>query len=520
MRSLLISCLIFCGGLHAQNVNLSGGPIYEGEPFIAMNPNDHQHLVVAWMGFQFGEKVVIKTTASFDGGANWSAIVNLPHILPTNGSADPSVRIDNNGNVFVCYIDYDNENFLDGAVVVAKSTNGGLTWGTPVEAININQCVDQLCIDRPWMVVDNSGTGTDGYIYITSMNAGQPTLVVPPYHPYLAVSTDNGASFGPLRLLDTVNYQVGSLIDKPMPTPAVGADGRFVAIYPSYETSQSVFAQNFMAASVDGGVSLNHTLVNQVSQGFSETSTKKGPLLVASKVNPNHYAFLQLSEVAGDLDVYLLESFDAGQTWQTPVRVNDDQEGNGVLQDLVWADFNAQDDLVVCWRDRRNGGAGFAVDSDIYAAVKFIDSVQFSANFPITDITVVHDPMLESSGNDFMSVAFSGDTIHAVWGDVRNNVINIFYNKMSVLNPVLSISSISSANWSLSALYPNPTTHVVHLDEQLKGFNYRVISNEGKKVKFGVLETTQLSLETLPPGNYTLIFEAGSELHSFSVHLR
>ena len=129
----------------AQNINLSGGLIFEGEPFIALNPNDNQHLVVAWMGFKLGEKVVIKTKVSFNGGQTWSAISSLPHLIPTNNSADPSVRFDNNGNVFVCFVDYDNENFLNGSIVVVRSSNGGISWQTPVEALNINQCPNQLC---------------------------------------------------------------------------------------------------------------------------------------------------------------------------------------------------------------------------------------------------------------------------------------------------------------------------------------------------------------------------------------
>lgn len=515
-----IVCLVLCfcllGGIHAQNVNLSGGPIYEGEPFITMNPTNNQHLVVAWMGFQFGQKVVIRTTTSFDGGDSWSATTNLPHILPTNGSADPSVRIDNQGNVYLCYIDYDNENFLTGAINVAKSIDGGLTWGAPVEAINISQCPNQLCIDRPWMVVDNSGTSTDGTIYVTSMNAGQPSFVIPPYHPYLAVSTDQGGSFGAIRYLDTLNFQAGSIIDKPMPTPAVGADGRFLAVYPSYELSQSVFAQAFLASSTNRGVTINHQLVAQSAQGFSENSTKKGPLLVASKVNPAHYAFVTLTEVNGDLDVVVTETLDAGMTWGALQRVNDDVIGNGVLQDLLWADFNEQDDLVVCWRDRRNGGVGFSADSDIYAAVKFADSLQFSENFVVTDNTVPHDAMLASSGNDFMSVVFSNDTIHAVWGDVRNNVMNIFYNRMSVLDPVLNISTIASSNWNETPVYPNPSSNYVIFDDQFLQGNYQLIDQKGKLVQEGNLENTRFDISHLQAGAYRIILSDGNHKHMFS----
>ena len=512
---VFLFCFAF-GQLFAQNVNLSGGAFYEGEPFIAMNPADNNHLVVAWMGFQFGQQVVIKTKVSFDGGMTWSGTSILQHVVSSNGSADPSVRFDNAGNVFVCYIDFDNTNFSNGAVVVSSSTDGGLNWNSPVEAINIGQCPNQLCIDRPWMVIDNSGGTLDGTIYVTSMNAGETVLVTPPFHPYLAVSTDNGNSFGPLRFLDTTNYLVGSIIDKPMPTPAVAADGRFIAIYPSYETSQSLFAQVFMASSYTAGASLSHALVGQSAIGFSENSTKKGPLLIASEFNPNHYAYLFLSEIQGDLDIFLVETLDAGLTWSPFLRVNDDAVGNNVLQDLVWADFNESDDLVVCWRDRRNGGQGFSSDSDIYAAVKYSDSSNFSSNFPVTDITVQHDPMLASSGNDFMSVVFSGDTLLAVWGDVRNSVINIFYNKMSVTDPVLDISTISSSDWSLKPLYPNPAKRFIQLDESLIGWNYELLASDGSSVKSGVLTSSNLDISTLNSGSYILIVESNNELHSFS----
>jgi len=516
MRAIVFVFCLLSNTLFSQNVNISGGAFYEGEPFIALNPNNNNHLVVAWMGFQFGQKVVIKTKTSFDSGQTWSNTSILPHIVAANGSADPSIRIDNNGTVFLCYVDFDSENFSNGAIVVSRSQDGGLNWQTPVEVISISECPNQLCIDRPWIAIDNSGGTLDGTIYVTSMNANQPTIVTPPYHPYLSVSTDNGASFSDFRFLDTVNFQVGSIIDKPMPSPSVAADGRFIAIYPSFESSQSPFAQSFMASSYSGGVDLTHSLVNQASQGFSETLTKKGPLLIASKIDPSHYAFLQLSEVEGDLDVFLLETNDAGLTWSPLIRVNDDPIGNGVFQDLVWADFNEADDLVVCWRDRRNGGTGFSSNSDIYAAVKFNDSSNFSANFPVTDSTVQHDPMLENSGNDFMSVVFTNDTIHAVWGDVRNNVINIFYNKMSVIDPVLNITPISTSDWNLEMIYPNPASEYVMLDNNLVGFKYQLFSEEGKLTKEGILNSPQLMINDLHIGKYLIVLESSQELLTFS----
>ncbi|MDX1652776.1 MAG: hypothetical protein R3277_09815 [Brumimicrobium sp.] len=60
-KIILTLILCFYGVLNAQNLNISTGLVFEGEPFIAINPNNNQHLVVAWMGFKLGQEIVIKT---------------------------------------------------------------------------------------------------------------------------------------------------------------------------------------------------------------------------------------------------------------------------------------------------------------------------------------------------------------------------------------------------------------------------------------------------------------------------
>jgi hypothetical protein len=503
--------LLFCfsigliSGLTAQNVNISQGLVFEGEPFIAQNPNNPNHLVVAWMGFKFGQKVIIKTKSSFNGGQSWSATAELTHSLSDHNSADPSLAFHGNGDLYVCYVDYDNVDFLTGHILVAKSTDGGLNWGSPVIALDATSCPNKLCVDRPWMVIDNSGGPHDGRIYITTMNADQP-IVQAPYHPYLSVSSNGGVSFDFVGEIDAVNYLAGQLIKQPMPTPAVDANGRFLTIYPSYVLAQSVFGQNFMVSSTDGGVTYSHSQVNTVTQGFSETQTKKGYLLKAHPSVPERLAFVYPSEQSGDLDVFLQESFDGGDTWSAAIRVNDDAINNGVLQDLVWADYNTDGDLMVCWRDRRNGGAGFDVSTEIFGAVKFNGQPNFSNNFPLTDQLISHNTQVANSGNDFLSVAMQGDTAHVVWGDVRSGVINIYYNKTSITNPTTSIQTITTADWRFATLYPNPADDVVYLKE-LSEFNYTIFDLSGLLVKQGKGEINSIRVEELATGTYTIIIE-------------
>ena len=77
-------------------------------------------------------------------------------------------------------------------------------------------------LDRPWMAIDTAAGPHQGNIYVTSMNAKQ-ALGNPPYNPYVARSTDGGATFGAPRFLDTLGYLAGSVATQPMPSPAAAA---------------------------------------------------------------------------------------------------------------------------------------------------------------------------------------------------------------------------------------------------------------------------------------------------------
>jgi hypothetical protein len=70
MKLVLFNVFLFifsCATIHAQNQLVSEGNFFEGEPYLVMNPTNNQHLVAAWMGFQFNNKVVIKSSVSTDG---------------------------------------------------------------------------------------------------------------------------------------------------------------------------------------------------------------------------------------------------------------------------------------------------------------------------------------------------------------------------------------------------------------------------------------------------------------------
>jgi hypothetical protein len=135
------------------------------------------------------------------------------------------------------------------------------------------------------------------------------------------------------------------------------------------------------------------------------------------------------------------------------------------MQDLVWADFDTDGDLVVSWRDRRNSNdSTYTTSSEIWAATRFNDSTNFSANFVISDNLVAYDTILSYSGNDFMCIKLVDDTLNAVWGDTRNGKLNIWYQRMLINGTILSVRNISSENVLEIKLLPNPTTSYIDIE--------------------------------------------------------
>jgi len=451
LTTLLFFVCLLTNGLFAQNQNLSNGSVFEGEPFIAINPTNSQNIVVAWMGFVpfSGFRLSIKIKSSMDGGATWSAASNMPHMVSTYKSADPSMVFDQQGNLFLSYIDY-RENPDSGGVYLFKSTNGGVTWGNPVLIIDAYADGAKRPIDRPWLTCNAAGTR----LFLTTKPA---PWVLAPNRPYVTASFDGGQTWQSWRYIDTANYLVGNVIAEPMAAP-VFSGNTFYAVYPSYVPAQNLYPQFILASTTTASTFIYHTIQMGTSAPANDTA-KLGYHLIADPVNSNHLAFVFPLSPNGDLDVMLTETFDAGANWSTAVRVNDDAIANGKMQDLIWADFDNDGDLMVSWRDRRNApGNYYQTSSEFYAAFRAKDSTHFAANFKISDSLVAFNSVLLQNGNDFMGIELTNDTLSAVWSNTRDGSLDVwFIRSLAQTGKTLSIQLLESNATKLS-VFPNPTS--------------------------------------------------------------
>lgn len=514
IQIIVVAFIFSYVSLWSQNQNLSNGSVFDGEPYIAINPVNPDHIVVSWMGWAgISDRIKIKVRTSLDGGNTWGDVAEISHAVNGYTSADPSIAFHPDGSIYVSFIDSSGvgSNPLEGGVYICNSIDGGETFSSPSEVVNIDVDPDRIPVDRPWIVIDRSNGAHQGTIYVTTMNVEG---ALPDFHPYVSISTDNGNTFQ-WKELDGPGWLSGNLIERPMPTPGIGVDGVFYAIYPSFVATQNPLPQFILATSDNAGVDFSYQTVFASVGSSPDPLAKLGYLLRADPSDENHMVFLYLGDSNGDFDVFYRETFDLGITWSEAERVNDDPITNGKMQDLVWADFDLDGNLVVSWRDRRNGLSNtYETDSEIWAAYREEGATQFASNFQITNEIVAYDDILASSGNDFMGVDLNNDIIHCVWGDPRNGTLSIWYQSLNTDGTVLDVIEVASESKPLVHIYPNPVQEWIHISSNsiqevfLYDVNGSLVAHRFNPI---ASENLQLAVDFLKTGVYFLEVLTDSE---------
>jgi hypothetical protein len=519
---LFLSCFVTAAYSQPQNEAVSSGTIFDGEPYLAVNPTNQDNMVIAWMSYDINaggtllERFGIRLRSSFDGGKTWGNEVVMPHYERTYHSADVSMAFHKDGTLYIEYIDY-RTSPDSGVIVVAHSTDGGKSWSTPVKAFD-GYDNDDKPIDRPWIVVDNSGTASDGTIYITT----KPVFWDPlPNHPYMKYSTDGGISWSKIAAVDGGEY-VDNVLVQPMVSPAVSADGSFLAAYPSWPSVLSP-VKFTLASSKDKGATYTRTTIYVPKSGSKgDTLSKLGHHLAANPLDANNMIVAAIDSHNGDNDIYSTVSTDGGLNWTAPIRINDDPIGNGVWQDLVWANYSDNGKCVISWRDRRNGdSSGYEKGSDIYFAVSTDGGKSFGKNIRISDKTAPFNKVLNGSGNDFHCTSIVHDSICATWGDTRNGKLTIYFAKAALSDGIAKVVQVSQNESDLS-VSANPASQKVSIAlslNELDIIQLYIYDLRGKELWHDLTEKTNIlkrtiDLSTFSAGVYTIVAKTSQEIFS------
>ncbi len=499
----------------AQNINLSNSPYFEGECYLAVNPQNPKHLVGAWMHFSLTNlENAMATRSSFDGGKTWTALQILPHVYSKFTCADPSIYFGKDSCVYLSYIDLSGIHATDsGYDMVARSVNGGMTWKTPVKAIAWN-AQPNLPIDRPWIAADRSNGPYSGRVYLTSQSA---FFAPQPHHPWFTYSSDSGATWTPIKQLDD-SIPSGNVTDATAFT-TVSANGTFYATYISYYPTYYLLPRLVVIKSYDGGITfippsiaINYILSDEIAA--SDSLVKEGLCISSNPADTSNLIITCTTNHFVERDVISYNSHDAGKTWSGRVRINDDVVGaNDTVHDMAWGGFAAIGTYAEVWRDRRNIGKYDTVSFQIYGSTSRNGGDSYTPNFLISD--AISPPILIPHGDDFLGCAVTDSNVYALWSDMRTGKENTYFNATPFSKIPTEVMAVSDNAGIKIDAYPNPfhneTNIIINSSLPLQDCKLLVFDMQGKKQGELLIPhngTYKLSFNYLSAGTYIWCLEA------------
>lgn len=331
-------------------------------PSIARNPRDAKVLVVA-------DKVdrprfSAALTTSQDDGKTWSAL-RFPVPIGEDRPYAPDLAWTRDGVLHLSFVTLSGTGNSPGAGWISSSSDAGRTWAAPRKVLGAHAFQVRLAADPAgkavfltWLQADKESTS--GLLSFT--RTGLPVLA--------ARSTDGGHSFStPTQVSAAGRLRVGAAVPQVLP------NGDLAVLYEDFKDDRRDF-QNLEGGVYDGTFALVLARSAPDLSRFTEA-------VVAGDIVPTERFLVYLPDFpslaagdndlyaawtdgrSGSRDVFVRRSGDGGRTWQDPVRVNSNKDGEQYLPAVSVAP-GGRVDLV--YLDRAAGGqltgARYAVSAD------------------------------------------------------------------------------------------------------------------------------------------------------------
>ncbi len=463
------------------NLPLAGGlPTYQGEPYIAIDPNNPLRMVAGANTYQLagpgcqsptgGASTVSPLTlfASSNGGSNWTSTCAPWPATVTGGvpnavvwfGGDPSLAWDRFGNAYASYllVSQDAASTSPGkgsALAVAKSTDGGVTWGPPgVVANNITGFVPFN--DKPMLAIDTSTSGAHAHpdrLYVVFTQSASDAFGIADFFEQVAHSDSGGT--GSWTVVPMTPDAVSGFNDNGG-SIAVAGDGTVYAVWnrfqcqgggPGFDSDRML-----VSSSTDGGATWSAPLVVRnlnfvdfcTNLGLPPQETRGINAFPSVAVDRNpaspfagrvYIAVMDFpaapSPASTRTDIYLYRSTDQGAHWSGPVVVNDDTSTTATQFFPSVAVDPSDGTVSVVWYDTRDSTTNR--QTQVYYARSTDGGVTFEPNVRVTDggaqftnHTTSSDENLTDNPNangnqygDYLGLAVANRQASVVWADSR-----------------------------------------------------------------------------------------------------
>jgi hypothetical protein len=412
------------------------------EPSIAVDPNDPGRVAIGWRQFDTISSNFRQAGWGYtaDAGSTWT----FPGVIePGFFRSDPVLAFDTDGNFYYNSLAVDGGDFW---CDVFKSTDGGATWdlGTFAEGG-----------DKQWMAIDRSGGIGNGnhYAYWTyAYSICEPD--------FFTRSPDGGISYEECDTIPGLPYW-GTLDVGPDGELYVGAAGGYDYVFVvakstnAQDSSQAVSWDFVSDVDLDGYVSSGEgpNPGGLLGQAWIATDHSTGP------TRGNVYLLCSVDRFTGTdpLDVMFARSTDGGETWSSPVRVNDDPDTTA-YQWFGTMSVAPNGRIDVIWLDTRDDPVGY--DSALYYSYSTDAGVTWSVNERLSD---TFDPHLgwpqQNKMGDYFHMVSDDTGAHLAWAGTFNGEQDVYYSH--IVSGQVGIGDQDREptiprNFLLSQNYPNP----------------------------------------------------------------
>jgi hypothetical protein len=458
------------------------------EPSIAIDPTDPNRIVIGWR--EFGDINSDFRQAGYaystDAGQTWT----FPGpIDPTVFRSDPVLDFDAEGNFY--YNSLTADEAMNFECKVYRILDGGVEWDEGMYAYGG---------DKQWMRVDRTEGVGNGNVYA--------------FWSSYASACDGGFT----RSTNGDSYEQCIMVEEDpiWGTLAVGPNGELYVAGTTW-VNGIVLVKSTTAQNAGNPTTWDfHTVVDLGGELAAQSPINPDGLVGQTWVDvdvsngPGHGNIYMLASVARSsnndpADVMFTKSTDGGQSFEAPVRINND-EGNNNYQWFGTMSVAPNGRIDVVWLDTRDAPAGSQYLSALYYSYSVDQGETWSENEKLSDSFDPHIgwPQQQKMG-DYFDMVSDNEGAHLAWANTLNNGEDVYY---AYITPAITgIVKNKHAEISLKN-FPNPfnsETTISFFLSETSVVLVEIYGIMGKKVK-------TLTNQKMEKGNHTVVWNGCNDM--------
>jgi hypothetical protein len=391
---LLVGASLFADPPFSTNIEISNDPYSsnQNETGFAV---DHPYIYANWNDNRYGDWEV-GYTRSVDGGSTFADDILLEDLY-YGQDGDPVLQVGPDGTVYCLWLSFDSYTYY-GRLVLLRSYDHGATW--PDTTYPIGTPSGRLP-DKPWFVV----RGDTIYLVYADFNTSTWYAQIK-----FTKSVDGGNTFSSPIVLNGGPQNVG------LPFITVDPQGSIYVIW-----FNSFLDDFYLAKSTDGGNSFTSPIfVHNVY--FTTSYTWRAHPIPSLVAGGNDTLYLTWTDDRfGSWDILFSRSVDGGNTWSSPIKINDDVGTARQMMPMMAVDPGGG--IHVAFYDRRTGYW------DIRYSRSLDKGLSFEANLRVSDASFYGEYFM----GDYMGIRADANYVYIVWSDGRDGNQDIYFSMASGL---------------------------------------------------------------------------------------